>query len=171
MYRYLSRTRPSHCLSKRQIKSVCANVRAENLHSSWIRRASLTLGSDIFAGSPKQYTVSPPIGGKKVLMSPRVMSSGYEPPVCSNRARLRVPSSIPNRSATPGRYQTGSTANFVTASSPDALRHILPSGISLPAFTLSSSSGTFICALVMAIVGRISTSSFWMISLKSQGDR
>lgn len=36
---------------------------------------------------------------------------------------------MPNLSATPGKYQTGSTANFVTASSPELFRHILPSGI------------------------------------------
>lgn len=35
---------------------------------------------------------------------------------------------MPNLSATPGRYQAGSTANFVTASSPDSFLQILPSG-------------------------------------------
>lgn len=33
------------------------------------------------------YTVRFPIGGRKTLMSGRVMSSGYIPPVSSNRAR------------------------------------------------------------------------------------
>lgn len=118
---------------------------------------------------------------------------------------------MPNLSATPGRYQAGSTANFVTASSPESFLQILPSGTlrsqlsvtvsyrigscesvacvalaatikgqsgnthSLPLRTLSSSSGsyhfistgpspifethafTFMCAFVMAMVGRIST--------------
>lgn len=44
----------------------------------------------------------------------RILSSGNSP--------------MPNLSATPGRYQAGSTANFVTASSPESFLHILPSG-------------------------------------------
>lgn len=66
---------------------------AECLTSSWIRRASLLFGFDILAGSPKQYTVKPPsflsalrldvvlagaqsipMGGKKTLISPRVIN-------------------------------------------------------------------------------------------------
>jgi len=35
-----------------------------------------------------------PIGGRKSLISPLVISSGYEPPVCSKRERLRDPSSV-----------------------------------------------------------------------------
>ena len=35
---------------------------------------------------------------------------------------------MPNLSATPGKYQAGSTANFVTASSPESFLQILPSG-------------------------------------------
>lgn len=89
-------------------------------------------------------------------MSPRVISSGKDPPVFSNKDLRKAPSSgvesvsasaleenryrnqvfavrmdvipIPNRSATPGRNQTGSTANFVTANSPKSLRHIFLSG-------------------------------------------
>lgn len=34
---------------------------SDPLHSSWTRKASRTFSSDIFAGSPKQYTVRPPI--------------------------------------------------------------------------------------------------------------
>ena len=130
------------------------------LHSSCTRRARRTFGSAIFAGSPKTYTVRPPMGGRKILISLLVTSSGYDPPVCSNKARRRVCSSkqirqlplldivsggipIPNLSATPGRYHTGSTATFVTASSPVELRQIFPSGTSLPERTLPSSSGSF----------------------------
>src|ERR1700712_1427254 len=78
------------------------------------------------------------MGGRKTLMSGRVMSSGYIPPVSSNKARRRrlselldeltsnrrterrINAHIPNRSATPGKYQTGSTAAFDTfISTPD----------------------------------------------------
>ena len=111
--------------------------------------------------------------GRKSLISPRVISSGKDPPVFSNRDLRKAPSSgvglvstyapgndryqsqifiirmghipIPNRSATPGRCQTGSTANFVTASSPDSLRHIFLSGTIRPSRTLCSSSGNLIC--------------------------
>jgi hypothetical protein len=48
--------------------------KSENYTSSWIRRDSRTDSSDILAGSPKQYTVRPPIGGRNTLMSPRVIS-------------------------------------------------------------------------------------------------
>lgn len=135
------------------------------LHSSWTRRARRTFGSDNLDTSPKQYTVNPPIGGMKSLISPRVMSSGKEPPVCSKRDRRSVASSvypwlcnvsyscrglsglgkwvpIPNLSATPGRYHTGSTANFVTANSPNSFKQILPSTFNLPSFTEFSSSGS-----------------------------
>lgn len=63
------------------------------LHSSWTRRARRFEGSAILAGSPKQYTVRPPIGGRKTLISGRVMSSGYEPPVFSNNDLRNEPSS------------------------------------------------------------------------------
>jgi hypothetical protein len=44
------------------------------LHSSWMRSASFLEGSDMFAGSPKQYTVRPPMGGRKTLISDRVIN-------------------------------------------------------------------------------------------------
>lgn len=34
-----------------------------------------------------------PIGGRKSLMSPLVINSGYDPPVCSNSDLRREPSS------------------------------------------------------------------------------
>jgi hypothetical protein len=40
------------------------------------------------------YTVKPPMGGRKTLMSGRVMSSGYIPPVSSNRARRKILSDL-----------------------------------------------------------------------------
>jgi hypothetical protein len=40
------------------------------------------------------YTVKFPMGGRKILISGRVMSSGYIPPVSSNSARLRKPSEL-----------------------------------------------------------------------------
>src|SRR6202000_729242 len=62
------------------------------LHSSWMRSARRNFGSDIFFGLPKMYPVSPPMGGRKSLMSSsRVMSSGYDPPVSSNRALRSTP--------------------------------------------------------------------------------
>src|SRR5436190_14021857 len=60
----------------------------------------------------------PPIGGRNTLRSGRVTSSGYMPPVCSNRQRRSAPSPTPNLSATPGSHQTGSTAILVTETSP-----------------------------------------------------
>ena len=76
---------------------------------------------------------------------------------------------IPNRSATPGKYQTGSTANLVTASSPSSFRQIFPSGTRRPALTLCSSSGNFMCAFVMAIVGLTWIPSCRTTSEYSQG--
>ena len=130
-------------------------------------------------------------------MSPRVISSGKDPPVFSNKDLRKAPSSgvesvsasaleenryrnhvfavrmnvipIPNRSATPGRNQTGSTANFVTANSPKSLRHIFLSGTRRPSRTLCSISGIFICALVIAILGLIWIFSSRIISENSQG--
>src|ERR1700760_3753412 len=101
------------------------------------------------------------MGGKKSLISSLVINSGLDPPVSSNKARRRTPSArdksvkffqvtkqvalqIPNLSATPGRYQTGSTATLVTCNSPNSLRHIFPSASNLPALTLLSSSGSLI---------------------------
>ena len=40
------------------------------------------------------------------------------PPVCSNSVRRSAVSLTPKRSAMPGRYQTGSIAALVTATSP-----------------------------------------------------
>lgn len=100
------------------------------------------------------------MGGRKTLISPLVISSGYDPPVCSNKARRRSPSSVlfslellqtkvlthqhqifllhlVNTTPTSKwayrlgiieKQPTGSTANFVTANSPDSFRQILPSG-------------------------------------------
>ena len=113
------------------------------------------------------------VRGRKSSISPRVISSGKDPPVFSNRDLRKAPSSgielvstyapgsdryqdqrftirrgripIPNLLATPGRCQTGSTANLVTASSPNSLRHIFLSGTMRPSRTLCSSSGNLIC--------------------------
>jgi hypothetical protein len=49
---------------------------------------------------------------------------------------------MPNLFATPGKYQTGSTATLVTASSPDSFKHTEPSTFSRPSLTLFSSSGS-----------------------------
>ena len=120
------------------------------------------------------------VRGRKSLISPRVMSSGKDPPVFSNRDLRKAPSSgiesvstyapgndryqdqtftirrgyipIPNLSATPGRCQTGSTANLVTASSPNSLRHIFLSGTMRPSRTLCSSSGNLICWIKRLLV-------------------
>lgn len=131
-----------------------------------------------------------------------------------------VNSPMPNLSATPGRYQAGSTANFVTASSPESFLQILPSGTlfsqvsvtmlyrfwiyegvacialvaiikghpqssfahavlqlgklgldqheSLP--NLKVHLFTFICAFVMAMVGRISTAPRQNVSYEKGAD-
>lgn len=97
------------------------------------------------------YTVSPPIGGRNTLMSGRVINSGYMPPVSSKSARRRSDSvlqenfelmtyhgaedppeaNIPNRSATPGKYQTGSMAALLTGNStPGSKSEMLPSSLS-----------------------------------------
>ena len=49
-------------------------------------------------------------GGRKTLMSERVMSSGNMPPVCSNMLRRSDASEMLKRLATPGRCQTCSIA-------------------------------------------------------------
>lgn len=127
---------------------------------------------------------------------------------------------MPNLSATPGRYQAGSTANFVTASSPESFLHILPSGtlfhpssvnvlcrfgtreivacVGLAAVLkrhpqssfahavlqlgklqldqheslahLNAHEPTFMCAFVMAMVGRISTAPRQNVSYKNTMD-
>ena len=91
-------------------------------------------------------------------MSGRVTSSGYMPPVCSNRVRRRVVSSTSNRSAMPGRYQTGSSAALVTATSRVSWTTV-PSTVRRPASMASLISGRVRRALVMAMVGRMSTPS------------
>ena len=61
----------------------------------------------------------------------------------------------PKRSAMPGSHHTGSIAALVTFTSPDPLRMSL-SGFSRPAAMASMISGMFTCALVTAMVGRMS---------------
>lgn len=135
------------------------------------------------------YTVNPPIGGRKTLISGRVMSSGYIPPVSSNRARLRRLSDLwewlveihpwdeeqtaymLNLSATPGKYQTGSTAALLTLISMPGSASLLvpstflsgglfntmePSIVNVPFLAASSNSLIFKWALVTAILGRTS---------------
>ncbi len=80
------------------------------------------------------------------------------PPVCSNSVRRSASSFTPNRSAMPGRYQTGSTAALVTATSPVSFM-IVPSTLSRPAATASSSSEMVSRALVIAMLGRMSAPS------------
>ena len=72
------------------------------------------------------------------------------PPVCSNNVRRSLSSPTPKRSAMPGRYQTGSIAALVTATSPDA-RTISPS-IVRSFFAINSlRSGSVSRALVIAM--------------------
>lgn len=81
-------------VAKRSILTMSEPKTSDPLHSSCIRSARLAFGSAIFAGSPKQYTVNPPMGGKKTLISDeRVISSGYEPPVSSKSDLRKTPSS------------------------------------------------------------------------------
>ena len=75
-------------------------------------------------------------------MSGRVTSSGNMPPVCSNSVRRSSPSDVPNRAATPGRYQTGSTATLVTEISPVSCR-TAPSAFSRLALMAPRISGMF----------------------------
>ena len=82
-------------------------------------------------------------------------SSGYMPPVSSNSTRRRSVSLQPKRLATPGRYQTGSIAALVTMAAPPAVRN-LPSGFRRPVCSASITSGRITCALVTAMVGRMS---------------
>lgn len=55
-------------------------IHAVNLHS-WLSESTHIRS--------QMYTVRFPIGGRNTLISGRVMSSGYIPPVSSNRARLK----------------------------------------------------------------------------------
>ena len=138
-------------------------------------------------------------------MSGRVISSGYIPPVSSKRARRNRVSDlknehvnclvhahvtevthIPNLSAMPGRYQTGSTAALeANTSIPGSASLSVPSGLSrgrlfnmtLPSLTrvpflaLSSSSESLIWALVTAILGRTSNPNSSISFLKTWGTR
>ena len=128
---------------------------SEPLHSSCTRAVSVTSGFARSRGSPNTYAVCPPIGGRNTSRSPRVTSSGYMPPVSSNSARRNSPSSTPKRFATPGSHQTGSIAVLVTTAEPFASR-TFPSGFNRPAAIASRISGRSMCALVTAIVGRMS---------------
>ena len=95
------------------------------------------------------------MGGKNTSRSGRVTSSGYMPPVSSNSTRRSSVSLQPKRSATPGRCHTGSTAALVTSAPPEG-SSTLPSGLSRPFWMASMISGRITCALVTAMVGRMS---------------
>ena len=128
---------------------------SEPLHSSCTRAVSVTAGSARSRGSPKMYSVCPPIGGRKTSRSLRVTSSGYMPPVSSNSARRRSASLTPKRLATPGSHHTGSIATLVTtadASSSSTLPSIDRRWNAIACLI----SGRWMCALVTAIVGRMS---------------
>ncbi len=79
----------------------------------------------------------------------------FLPPVSSNSTRRRSASEQPKRLATPGRYQTGSIAALVTQAAPPGVRN-LGSGLSRPLCSASITSGRMTCALVTAMVGRMS---------------
>mmetsp|Transcript_9535 Transcript_9535/g.27893 ORF Transcript_9535/g.27893 Transcript_9535/m.27893 type:complete len:208 (-) Transcript_9535:303-926(-) len=130
---------------------------SESPDSSCRRTVSGTLGSEMVETLPIMYTVRPLIGGRKSLMSGRVMSSGYMPPVCSWRL-IRSSFSVQlKRSATPGRYHTGSTAALVTTTWPLSER-TLPSCLRLPSLTACLISGMSRWDRVTAMVGRRSSS-------------
>eukprot|EP00553_Chaetoceros_curvisetus_P009436 CAMPEP_0204625452 /NCGR_PEP_ID=MMETSP0717-20131115/11211_1 /ASSEMBLY_ACC=CAM_ASM_000666 /TAXON_ID=230516 /ORGANISM="Chaetoceros curvisetus" /LENGTH=170 /DNA_ID=CAMNT_0051641159 /DNA_START=345 /DNA_END=857 /DNA_ORIENTATION=- len=107
------------------------------------------------SGSPQMYIVNPPMGGKNIFISGRVISSGYIPLVMRKIDWRNCTSVHPKRLATSGRYQTGSIAALEQIDCPDDTR-IFPSGINLPAAIASLHSGRSMCAFVTAIVGRIS---------------
>ena len=88
-------------------------------------------------------------------MSLRVTSSGYMPPVSSKSARRSSASLTPKRRATPGSHQTGSTAILVTAAEPSSSR-MRPSGFRRWKAMAWRTSGRWMCALVTAMVGRMS---------------
>ena len=95
------------------------------------------------------------MGGRKTSRSLRVTSSGYMPPVSSNSTRRRSFSEQPNRWATPGSHHTGSIAALVTIAAPPAVSTV-PSAFRRPACRPSMTSGRITCALVTAMVGRMS---------------
>ena len=82
-------------------------------------------------------------------------SSGNMPPVSSNSVRRSSVSEQPKRAATPGRYQTGSIATLVTSAAPPS-RRTRPSATSRPLSDRLDHLGQSMCALVIAMVGRMS---------------
>ena len=128
---------------------------SEPLHSSCTRAVSVIAGLARSRTSPNTYSVWPPIGGRKTSRSLRVTSSGYMPPVSSNSARRRSASLTLKRSATPGSHHTGSIAILVTAAE-------VSSSSTVPSIARRWNaiacliSGRWMCALVTAIVGRMS---------------
>ena len=125
------------------------------LHSSWTRQVSSISSSGMVSGSPQIYTVNPPMGGKKILMSGRVINSGYIPLVMRKIDCRKWDSVVSNRLATSGKYQTGSMAALATTDCPVGSR-IFPSGTNRPVRTASRHSGRSMWAFVTAIVGRTS---------------
>jgi len=95
------------------------------------------------------------MGGRKILMSGRVINSGYIPLVMRKRERRRFDSVVWKRRAISGRYQTGSIAALEQIDWPEGSR-ILPSALRRPDATASRHSGKSMCAFVTAIVGRMS---------------
>ncbi len=77
------------------------------------------------------------------------------PAVCSKSVRRKTASLHPNRAATPGRCQTGSMAAFTTSMAPPS-RRIFPSTWMRPASIAATSSGRWMRARVIAMVGRMS---------------
>ena len=128
---------------------------SEPLHSSCTRAVSVMLGSASARTSPKTYSVCPPMGGRKTSRSLRVTSSGYMPPVSSNSARRRSASLTLKRRATPGSHHTGSTAILVTVADASSSR-MRPSMARRWKAMACLISGRWMCALVTAMVGRMS---------------
>ena len=102
---------------------------SEPLHSSCTRQASVRSGSREPADVAEHVDGLAADRRQEDLEIGRVTSSGNMPPVCSNRWRRRLVSPMPQRSATPGRYQTGSSATLVQLTSPCS-RDDAPSGCS-----------------------------------------
>mmetsp|Transcript_6275 Transcript_6275/g.19655 ORF Transcript_6275/g.19655 Transcript_6275/m.19655 type:complete len:205 (+) Transcript_6275:928-1542(+) len=100
--------------------------------------------------------VHPPIGGRKTSMSVRVISSGYMPPVCSNKDWRSVTSVSPKRFAMPGRCQTGSIAHLTPCTTLSAVS-TEPSTRSRPALTASRISAIARSARAIAMLGCRST--------------
>ena len=138
------------------------------------------------------------MGGRKTLISGRVMSSGYIPPVSSNRACLSKLSElwwikresswddesessyIPNLSATPGKYHTGTTAALpmltytwfsITWAPVNGwlLRTIEPSTSMVPFLAALSNALIFKWGFVMVMLGRTSKPRSSISCLKTSG--